>query len=329
MSIDNTNFFIYYGTDEGRIDEILEGLEGKYIKKAYQDMNYCKYDGKTVEVSQIINACETMPFFADKKMVVIYRATFLRNDGDKQEKKKLDEILEYAKSMPVYCILVICYVLENPREKVSNAIKFYKGSGEVVKVDKLKGIQLIKKVSDLFQVSEKKVDKVLVNLFCSRIDGSLLNIKNEIDKLCSYTLNRAIKKEDIMLMLPNKNDDDIFDLVDSIAQKKLERALELLNELLYKGELITIILSMIERQFKLLFIVKENSEAKISKAETCKKFILNEYIYDKLLIQCRKFSGEELAKNIYSCIICEKNIKSLSTEQKLELELLIVKAINI
>ena len=50
-------------------------------------MNYSKFDGNKADFETIVEACETMPFMSDKKVVVVYRATFLddsagKNSGD-------------------------------------------------------------------------------------------------------------------------------------------------------------------------------------------------------------------------------------------------------
>ena len=45
-------------------------------------------------------------------------------------------------------------------------------------------------------------------------------IKREIDKLCAYTYGREIEKEDIDKLIANKSEDDVFDLVEYISNKK-------------------------------------------------------------------------------------------------------------
>ena len=69
-------------------------------------------------------------------------------------------------------------------------------------------------------------------------------INNEINKLLDYTEGREITKQDIIDLLPQTNNEDIFDLVDFVSQRKPEKAINILNELLFKGESVTGVLFM-------------------------------------------------------------------------------------
>lgn len=41
-------------------------------------MNFTKYEGKGIEVREMIDLCETMPFFADHRVVLVENSGFLR-----------------------------------------------------------------------------------------------------------------------------------------------------------------------------------------------------------------------------------------------------------
>ena len=52
-------------------------------------LNYERLDGLTTTFNDIENACETMPFFGDKKVVVVYRANFLKDKAHKEGAKSI------------------------------------------------------------------------------------------------------------------------------------------------------------------------------------------------------------------------------------------------
>jgi DNA polymerase-3 subunit delta len=159
-------------------------------------------------------------------------------------------------------------------------------------------------------------------------ENNLSVVENEVEKLCCFTEGRELTKEDIKSLFLKSTDDDIFDLVNPISNKRLNEALEVLNELIYKGEKVNYILNMIERQFTLLFKVKLGIQAKKSKEDIMKDInVRSDYAYDMLVSQCKKFTLKQLQRSIELCINAEQKMKSSTVDEKTELELLIINAI--
>ena len=69
---------------------LLYGNEA-YLKKQYKDklksalisdgdtMNFSAYEGKSINPKEIIDLAETMPFFADRRVILIENSGFLKN----------------------------------------------------------------------------------------------------------------------------------------------------------------------------------------------------------------------------------------------------------
>jgi DNA polymerase III subunit delta len=150
-------------------------------------------------------------------------------------------------------------------------------------------------------------------------------VKNEVEKLCCYTYGRDITKDDIRKLFMKVDDDDIFDLVNSIANKKVKQALNVLDELLYKGVKISYILAMVERQFDMLLRIKIELELKKDKKSIMKTLkIRSYYAYSIMVSQSKKFTLKQLRRALDLCLNVEQRIKSLSVDEKTEIELLII-----
>lgn len=328
------NCYIFFGNDEQLIKEGVQAIANKVINKVFLDLNYLKFDGNSLEsFDTVINACETVPFMSDKKIVLVYRASFIEDDRSENSKlsgdKAFNAILEYAGNVPPHCILILYDVFKGKRDKPGKKIYKLDKKASVVKADKMKGQQLEGKIKGFFEERNKKIGRVELRAFSSLMeDNNLSIIEKEVEKLCCYVDDREITKEDIKTLFLKSNDDDIFDLVNPISQKKVKDALEVLNELIYKGEKIPYILTMIERQFNLLFKVKLSIENKKSKQEIMKMLnIRSEYACDMLIGQSKKFTLKQLKRAIELCLITEKKMKSSSVDEKTELELLIINTI--
>lgn len=321
---DFKNCYIFCGLDEQLIKINIAKIIDKVMGKSLRELNIVEFDGKTVQGYDLINACETLPFMAKKKIVLVYRAIFLADNEDRERKNVLEEVNKYLSSIPEHCILIMYYVFESKREKPSKIILKLDKRVCTVKADKLRADKLEAKVKEIFEERGKQIGKSELKLFCSGIENDMGIAQNEIDKLYWFTYGREITKEDVFLMFSQKSDEDIFDLVDYLAQKKVDRAVDILDELVFKGEKIPGILFMIERQFKLLLNIKLGVEQNRSKNELVSQLKLNPYVCDKMITQSKKFTVKQLENTLKLCIDTEERLKSSSTDGKIEMEMLII-----
>ena len=111
---------------------LLYGEEA-YLKKQYRDrltkavlpegdtVNYAHYEGKGINVPEIIDLAVTMPFFAEKRLIVIEDSGLFKNADAK--------FADYIKSMPE----TVCFVfVESEVDKRSKMYKAVKETGRVV-----------------------------------------------------------------------------------------------------------------------------------------------------------------------------------------------------
>ncbi|WP_142414552.1 DNA polymerase III subunit delta [Hathewaya massiliensis] len=323
---DVDNCYIFCGVDENLIKENIEKIKNKALNKDFIELNYIQFHGEKVTEDEILNACETLPFMSEKKIVLVYRASFLDERDGKGDSEKVYKFLEkYIDSLPPHCVLILYYVFQSERDKPSFKLKKLDGKATVVKVDKLKGEELRGRVKKIFESKGKDISKSELSIFCNEIQNNMDIIENEVEKLCTYTGEREITKEDIYLLAPQKNENDIFNLVDAISQSNIRSSLDILNELIFRGEHESHILYMIQRQYKLLLDVKLQILKGENKNTISRALRLNPFICEKLIHQCRVFSLEYLEIMLEESLQCEKRMKTVSLDLKTEMEMLIVK----
>lgn len=323
------NCYVFCGIDEKLIKDSINLIIKQAVSEDFLELNSVKFDGNKVNIQEIQNACETLPFLSNKKVVIVYRALFLSDREDRESKKKFEEINSYINNLPEHCVLIMYYIFEDDREKPGNNIKKLENRAIVIKADKLKGDKLYKKVKDIFDHRGKDIGKVELRFFCDNVDHNMDIIVNEVDKLISYTEGRDIVRQDIIDMLPQKSDNDVFDLVDFVSQKRPERAIDILNELMYRGENPLGILSMIQRQFKLLFNIKIGVEDGKNKDTLAKDLRLHPFIAEKLVTQSKKFTKTQIKRCLQLCLNTERTLKSSPFEKKTEMELLIINTVRV
>ncbi|WP_032121937.1 DNA polymerase III subunit delta [Clostridium amazonitimonense] len=321
--------YIFYGEDEELIQEVVSNIIKNTLDDNFIDLNLVRIDGIKEGFDTIENACETLPFLSEKKVVEVYRAEFLSWEKDKKSTDNLKKISKYIGNIPEHCILIMYYVFKEQRDKIASEVRGIKGDSAIIKVDKLKGDRLYKKVEKIFVDRGRSIGKVELKFFCDNVDNNMSIINNEIDKLINYTEGRDIKKQDILALFSQKSENDIFNMVDFLSQKKPEKAIDILNELFFRGEKDNYILSMIERQFKILFNLKLGISKGKTKDILSKELNLNIYICDKMMRQSEKFTFKQLKKCMELCVISERNLKTLSLDKRTELELLIINTVRV
>ena len=325
------NGYVFCGLDEELIKSSIDPIIKKVLDKDFLDLNFIKIDGLTSTFDEIENACETLPFFGDKKVVLVYRANFLKDKPDKEVAKTYTEILKYIKDLPQHTILIMYYLFNDKRDtpkknkKLSTLDKYVK----VVHCDKLKKDKYYKKIEDIFKENGRTIGKVQLKYFADKVQNNFDIIKREIDKLDCYALGRELTKEDIDKLIPNKSEDDIFDLVEYISLRKVEKAIDLLDELLFKADQHMLIISSIGNHFKRLYEIKTYL-LKGKKLEFfISKYRLPQFVCEKLMNQASKFSLKQLNQLIKVCINTEIKLKSSTTDKQMEMELMLFKTFMI
>ncbi len=319
------NSYIFCGLDEELIKEGVDLIINKVVDKSLIDLNYIRLDGITTTFDEIMNACETMPFMGDKKMVVVYRASFLKEKCDSEGTKNYNDLLKYLKDLPPYTVLILYYLFNDKRDtpKKSYKVKALDKVSNVVYFDKLKKDRYYKKVEEVFKEKGKEIGKVELRYFAEKVQNNFDIIRREADKIISYTQGRTINKNDIDKLITNSSEDDIFDLIDFISQKKIEKTLYLLYDLLSKSDQHMLIISNIENNFKRLYEIKILLKSGMRVNDISAKLKLPGFVCEKIINQSNKFSVKQLQEIMEICLDCENKIKTSGVDKNMEMELMI------
>lgn len=318
------NIYIFTGLDEVLIKEGVDSIIDSVLDNNFRELNLIRLDGLTTSFTDIRDNCETMPFMSDKKVVVVYRANFLKDKTDSASKSLYTDVREYLKDIPDHCVLIMYYLLNDKRDRAEKnpKLKTLSKTSQIVKADKLKGEKYYKKVKEIFDMKNADIGRVELKFFCDSIENNFTIIEREAEKLSSYCIGKTITKESIIKMLPKREDEDVFDLVEFLSLKRPEKAVDLMNELIMRGESVTKILSLVEMQMNMLLKVKILMEEKKGKDQIGKEIGRPSFVAEKLMNQSRKFSYKSILYAMKKCVETEKVLKSSSGDKKMEMEVL-------
>ncbi len=325
--------YLFYGEEEYLIDYSLKLVKETFIDKAFEPLNYIVLEGEALEFDTIMNACETLPFMSEKKIVIIRDLPLFKSKKEEEKNKtkvSKDPVVNYIETLEDYIILI--FVEKTKSIRKSNALyKKINKFGDIVEFTKLRGGDLDKWIVDSFKKHNKTINKSNINYFIEyssyfdkNRERTLYDLENEIIKITNYLpSNGEITKNEIELLMARPLEMNVFNLLNKISQKNGEEALKLFNEMYISGEPILFILHMIVRQIRNMLKYKVLKEKGYSSGDNFKKMDLSQYEYKKISDQSNNFTIIQLEKALEYSLDADRKIKSSSIEDRLVMEILI------
>ncbi len=301
--------------------------EERYLKRQYKqrmvkamspdedDFNYSYFEGKGSVVSEIIGVSETLPFFSDYRLIVIEDSGFFKNvSGD---------FADYLKNLPETTRILF---VESEIDKRNKLYKMVKDKGRIVEFGIQSEADLIRWIGNMFQKNEKSIDNRTAKHLIEQVGTDMERLSSEIEKLTCYAWdNQNITTSDIDQLCAPQIQNQIFQMVDAVAEKKQKRALEFYYDLIALKEPPLKILALLARQFRIMLEVKSVEGQGYGNQEIATKVGISPYFMKKYLQQTRSFSYQQLREILEEVVIMEHAIKSGYLNEKLGVELFIVK----
>lgn len=301
--------------------------EENYLKKQYKDrltkalisdgdeMNYAYYEGKGIDVKEIISLAETMPFFSERRLIVIENSGFFKNAAP--------VLVEYMKDIPETTYFVF---VESEVDKRGKLYKAVKDKGRIVELARQDEKTLVRWIYGNVKKEGKQITESSIHYLLSKCGTDMENLQKEMEKLFCYTLDKeVIELRDIDAICTTQITNEIFDMVNAVAEKKQKRALDRYYDLLALKEPAMRILYLLSRQFRLLMEVKEMTGQGYDKKSIASKAGLHPFAVGKYIEQSRRFSQEELRSILEESVDIEERVKTGRLQDVLAVELFIVK----
>ena len=305
---------------------LLYGEEA-YLKKQYKDkltkamlpesdtVNYAYYEGKGTNPAELIDLAETMPFFADRRLIVVENSGFFKN--------ATPELADYIKNMPETACFIFVESEVDKRGKMYKAVKEKGGAVEMGRQDEK---TLLYWLAGMVKKEGKQIKESTARYLVAKTGTDMENLEKEMEKLFSYTLGQTeITVQDVDEICTTQVTNKIFDMVEAVAAKQQKQALDYYYDLLALKEPPMRILYLLARQFKLLMEVKDLSGRGYDKPQIAKTAGLHPFVAGKYIKQCRSFSKEELRSIMEEAANTEEMVKTGRLNDRMSVELFIVK----
>ena len=278
-------------------------------------MNYSYYEGKGISVKELIDLGETLPFFGERRLIVVENSGFFTSSQD--------ELASYLKEMPESTCFLFVEKEVDKRNKLNKAVSSLGYTAQMGAPDER---TLMRWIVGLLRTQQRGMTEQTLRYFLERIDTDMENIRRELDKLVVYTDGQVeITKEDIDAICTVHTESQIFDMVKVIAEKNQRKALQLYYDLITQKEPPMKILYWITRQFNQLYQIKDLQSKGYPDHIIAERMGIRDFIVRKNKVLCQSYSLTELRKIMEICGEREEDVKTGKLNDRMAVELLILK----
>ena len=156
---------------------LLYGEEA-YLKKQYRDklrnamispddnMNYAYYEGKGINVKEVIDLAETLPFFAERRVIVMENTGFFKTSSE--------ELAEYIKELPDSTAIIFVEAEIDKRGKLYKAVQ---KKGRAVELGRQEEGTLLRWIAGNVKRENKQISENTIRHFLAKIGTDMENIQ--------------------------------------------------------------------------------------------------------------------------------------------------------
>jgi len=282
------------GNNTFALRQRLNELTGTFVSK-YGDLALERLDAEEADAQDIIDALQSLPFLAPKKLVVI------RSGGaNKQLAEQIEQIISsISDSTDV--------IFHEPQiDKRTAYFKVLKAKTQFEEFNELDAANLAKWLVEEAKKKQAKLNLVDANYLVERLGTNQSLLANELDKLLLY--EPAITRLNIDLLTDPTPQSKIFELLDAAFGGRKEQALRLYDEQRAQKVEPPAILAMITWQLQQIAIAKMAGKRPIT--EISKDSGLKEYPLRKAKSLADKLNDKQLKKMVSEALEIDYRAKT-------------------
>ncbi len=298
-------------------------------------LNTVRLDGRTITLAALQNACDTLPFLAEQRLVVVENlCARLAGPTRRQDKTSPPEaeepepteaaqtpedlrgqaraFLAYLPQVPASTELVLLEadsasgpVLRKVQELARG------GQARIILCEKPRKNELPDWIRARARLRGVKLDAGAVQDLAEFIGDDLRLIDQELIKLGDYAAGRTVTRDDVRALVPATRAANVFELVDALGSGDGPTAGRLMHHALeVDGEPPLRLLAMIARQYRLLIQVKALQAQGARPSEIAQTLNIGEWTVPRFVSQANRHTFNRLERAMERIVAADEAIKT-------------------
>lgn len=285
---------------------------------AFAEFNLFEFEGKELVPDLLRDAIESYPAMAERKLIIVHDF-----DLYKMPAAFSDFLPALLADLPDYVCLIFDYdVLAFKQDKRLKIHTVLSKQGVFVTFDHLDERQLVDWIRRRFRALDRSIDDDTARYLIFLCGSSMTNLITEIDKAAAFSTVGEIKRYHIDAVCTRVLDAVVFDLSDAITDKKFDRAIALVSDLLAQKNPEVVIFSTIARHIQRLYAAKLNEEARGGEKELLSLLgSASPYYAKRIRTAARRLQTAWLRRAVLLCGETDAALKSTGTDKQKLIEL--------
>lgn len=319
------NIITVYGEVPDLVEKKSSEMINKYLQTEKDDFNFIKFNLYETEITPIIEETLTMPFFSDKKAILVKNAyVFTGEKVTKELNQNTDQLIEFLEKFDGDN-LIIFEVYQNKLDERKKLTKALKKNGQLKKVEQMSEEEIKKWIQSKLNENYKDIKQDALNLFIELTGVNFNIVSQELDKLMLFLGDRpTINKDDVHQIINRSLEQNVFLLTEYIQKRQKNKAIQLVKDLINMKEEPIKLLALITSNYRLYYQCKILNQKGYSGQQIAKTVNVHPYRVKLALGQVRHYQLEDLLNIINSCAETDYKLKSSYMDKHLILELFIL-----
>ena len=319
------NIVTVYGEVADLVEKKSSEIINKYLQTEKDDFNFIKFNLYETEITPIIEETLTMPFFSDKKAILVKNAyVFTGEKVTKELNQNTDQLMEFLEKYDGDN-LIIFEVYQNKLDERKKLTKTLKKNGQLKKVEQMSEEEIKKWIQSKLNENFKDIKQDALNMFIELTGVNFNIVSQELDKLMLFLGDRpTINKDDVNQIINRSLEQNVFLLTEYIQKRQKNKAIQLVKDLINMKEEPIKLLALVTSNYRLYYQCKILSQKGYSGQQIAKTVNVHPYRVKLALGQVRHYQLEDLLNIIDSCAETDYKLKSSYMDKQLILELFIL-----
>lgn len=320
--------YLLAGPDEYGIQQELAGLQARLGDPATASMNTLRLDGRSFNPSELLAVAGAVPFLARRRLVILEHPT-ARLSGETARYKFLQQLEEIPPSTALVLVEYKALTVARQREKsgphwLEQWVSDHRAIALLKEFPLPDRAGMHRWILEQFGLSGGQITAEAAWQLEQLVGVNKRLAVQEINKLLAYAgYQRPVEREDVLKMVADASESDIFVLVEAIGIKDRTRALAMLRRLMEDQDSLSIF-GMVVRQFRMLLLSNEILSQGGGSQQVVELFKIPFFAANKILAQARQFSLSDLEAAYHRLLEADESVKSGEMPADLSLEVLVV-----
>ncbi|MCA0754624.1 DNA polymerase III subunit delta [Paenibacillus sp. N4] len=315
--------YVLYGKDRFRLQQFIEAVTEKLFTAEERELGIVKFDTSETSLDEAVLEAETLPFFVARKLIIVRDATVFAaagKEGGKIEHHP-DKLIRYLDNPSDTSVMIVAVHAEKLDER-RKLVKTLKERNSLIPFPELDAAQLKQWMIKRAAEQKRTLAADAADLLLLRAGANMQQLAQEVDKLCLHAgEGGTIDAEQASILTAATVEEDVFALVDAIAELRIDRAVRLYRELLVRKEEPIKIAALIARQLRIMLQIKELEQHQYSPQQMAGQLGLHPYAVKLAAEKCRKFQTARLGSLLSSLAELDYKMKTGAVDKTLGLEL--------